>query len=242
MDAVAGGATPHLKLVSGAAVNVSALVDAIGQHFTPWSATPRADNTTHFSYGLAEAVHECNTLDHTVGELHNGLGLGCDCPRAGIGPRSSPLFVLFGGARIRLSSHWGFNASQCYLLLTWIRLCMNQLDEAEGALDRAVSYDFPVRSSVCYRLISAEYQRSTAEGSVKLTVFLSRCSQKSEKINDALLESMKRQTTTRPRCSPTASATSASKDNASCSWRRHDNSLASTNTGVLAQCLEIRFS
>jgi tetratricopeptide repeat protein 21B len=86
---------------------------------------------------------------------------------------------------------------------------MKQFDDAEAALGRAVSYDFGIRASLRYHMINAElseargqydkaidildeltktaeYQQSTANEKVNLTLFMARCYQKSDKINDAL--------------------------------------------------------
>lgn len=123
-----------------------------------------------FANALTEAMFNCNTLERTVADPKNGPI--CDLIARileyipGAIPFSYYLAVLaFGEGRYAqatraiqavLNSHWGFNASQCHLLLAQIRLQMKQFDDAEAALSRAVSYDFNIRSSLRYNMISAQ--------------------------------------------------------------------------------------
>lgn len=176
-----------------------------------------------FTAALTEALHECNTLDWTVANPRNGPV--CDLiARAlefvpGSVPFSYYLAVLaFGEERYAqatraiqsvLTSHWGFNASQCHLLLAQIRLQMKQFDDAEAALSRAVSYDFGIRSSMRYQMINAqlcearaqytkaieilrdimkgaEYEQSSPNEKVNLSLFYAECYQKMDQMSDAL--------------------------------------------------------
>ena len=176
-----------------------------------------------FMNALTEILHECNTLDWTVASPLNGPV--CDLiARAlefvpGSVPFSYYLAVLaFGEERYMqatraiqsvLMSHWGFNASQCHLLLAQIRLKMKQFDDAEAALNRAVSYDFGIRSSLRYQMIHAqlcearaqfskaveiiqdimkgnEYEASGSNEKVNIALFLAQCYQRMDKMQDAL--------------------------------------------------------
>jgi tetratricopeptide repeat protein 21B len=168
-------------------------------------------------------MYECNTLEHTVVNPRNAAI--CDLITRGLefAPGSIPfsyfLAVLaFGdgkyGQAIKaiqkvLLSHWGFNASHCHLLLAQIRLYMKQFDDAEAALARAVSYEFGIRSTLCYRVISAElseargqydkaietligvrkitdYVKSTHNEKVNLTLLMARCYHKQHKFEKTL--------------------------------------------------------
>jgi len=123
-----------------------------------------------FKEALNEAINHCNTLDHTVSNPINGPI--CDLIARmveflpGIIPFSYYLAILaFGENRYSqaikgimnvLSSKWGYNQSNGYILLAQIRLQMKQFDEAEACLNRAVSYDFGIRSSTKYLFISSQ--------------------------------------------------------------------------------------
>ncbi|KAK8885733.1 Tetratricopeptide repeat protein 21B [Tritrichomonas musculus] len=176
-----------------------------------------------FSDALTEAMYQCNTLDRTVGSPRNGPV--CDVIARileyvpGSVPFSYFLAVLaFGEGRYAqatkaiqsvLLSHWGFNASQCHLLLAQVRLQMKQFDEAEQSLSHAVSFDFNIRKSLRYNMISSqlseargqydnaittlkdvmktkEYQTSADNEKVDVYLFLARCYKKLEKKNEAL--------------------------------------------------------
>jgi tetratricopeptide repeat protein 21B len=109
---------------------------------------------------LDEVMTECNALERTVAHPQNGPV--CDIIQhmldfvPGAVPFSYFLAILaFGEQRylqatraIRnvLGSRWGFNASQCHMLLAQIRLQMKQYDDAESELGREVSYDFQIRN------------------------------------------------------------------------------------------------
>lgn len=125
-----------------------------------------------FCEALNEAMEQCNTLDRTVAEPHNGDVCDLIIRMLEYVPGSVPfsyyLAVLgFGEGRFAqvtkainfvLNSKWGFNASHCHLLLAQIRLQMKQFEEADAALNRAVSYDFSIRSSLRYNMILAELE------------------------------------------------------------------------------------
>ena len=123
-----------------------------------------------FEAAMTEAMEHCSTLERTVADPKNGPV--CDLIDMmlefipGAVPFNYYLAVLgFGEGRYAqatkaiqfvLNSHWGYNASQCHLLLAQIRLQMKQFDEAEAALNRAVSFDFGIRSSLKYNMILAQ--------------------------------------------------------------------------------------
>jgi tetratricopeptide repeat protein 21B len=130
-----------------------------------------------FSSAVIEIMFQCNTLDHTVAMPLNGpmceillitLELVPGCV-----PFSYYLAILaFGEERYPmatraiqfvLTSRWGFNASQCHLLLAQIRLQMRQFDDAEAALSRAVSYDFGIRNTLRYQMINAQLSEARAQ-------------------------------------------------------------------------------
>ena len=176
-----------------------------------------------FSEALTEAMNECNTLERTVANPQNAPV--CDIIARmleyvpGAVPFSYYLAVLaFGEGRYSqatkaiqsvLISHWGFNPSQCHLLLAQIRLHMKQFDEAEQSLNHAVSFDFSIRHSLGYNIIAAqlaeargqyenaintfkeiqkgaEYQRCSESEKVKICIFIARCYKKLDKVNEAL--------------------------------------------------------
>lgn len=123
-----------------------------------------------FEDAMQEAMEYCSTLDKTVPDPRNGPV--CDLIETmldfvpGAVPFSYYLAILgYGEGRyvqatkaiqFVLNSHWGYNASHCHLLLAQIRLQMKQFDEAEAALNRAVSFDFGIRSSLRYNMILAQ--------------------------------------------------------------------------------------
>ncbi|EAX97552.1 TPR Domain containing protein [Trichomonas vaginalis G3] len=123
-----------------------------------------------FEDAMTEAMEHCSTLDKTVPDPRNGPV--CDLIEMmldfvpGAVPFSYYLAILgYGEGRyvqatkaiqFVLNSHWGYNASHCHLLLAQIRLQMKQFDEAEAALNRAVSFDFGIRSSLRYNMIMAQ--------------------------------------------------------------------------------------
>jgi tetratricopeptide repeat protein 21B len=168
-----------------------------------------------FSSAVMEIMFQCNTLDHTVAMPLNGAM--CDLLLItlelvpGCVPFSYYLAILaFGEERYAmatraiqfvLTSRWGFNASQCHLLLAQIRLQMRQFDDAKAALGRAVAFDFGVRNTLRYQMISAElsearaqfdkaigivadikksteYATSNSNEKVNLALFLAQCYQK----------------------------------------------------------------
>ncbi|OHT14468.1 TPR Domain containing protein [Tritrichomonas foetus] len=180
-------------------------------------------NLNTFSDALTEAMNECNTLERTVASPQNGPV--CDIIARilenvpGAVPFSYYLAVLaFGEGRYAqatkaiqsvLLSHWGFNASQCHLLLAQVRLQMKQFDEAEQSLNHAVSFDFNIRHSLRYNMIAAqlseargqydnaittlkdvmkgkEYQTSTNNEKVDVYLFLARCYKKLGKTTEAM--------------------------------------------------------
>lgn len=69
-----------------------------------------------------------------------------------------------------LRSKWGYNSSTCHLLLAQIRLQLKQFDEAENSLNRAVSNDFGIRSTLRYNLIVAELNEAKGnyDASIKM--------------------------------------------------------------------------
>ena len=123
-----------------------------------------------FEAAMTEAMEHCSTLDRTVADPRNGPV--CDLIDImlefipGAVPFNYYLAVLgFGEGRyaqatkaikIVLESHWGYNVSQCHLLLAQIKLQMKQFDEADAALNRAVGFDFGIRSTLRYNMILAE--------------------------------------------------------------------------------------
>ncbi|KAH0786423.1 TPR Domain containing protein [Histomonas meleagridis] len=176
-----------------------------------------------FSSALNEAMNECNTLDKTVSNPQNGIL--CDIIQRcidiipGAIPFSYFLAILaFGEGRYSqatktiqkvLISHWGYNASHCHLLLAQIRLQMKQYDDAEEELNRAVSFDFGIRSSLRYNMINArlfeargqyeksveilkdlikssEYQKSSQNEKVDISIFLARCYSKLNRYTDSI--------------------------------------------------------
>ena len=176
-----------------------------------------------FADAMLEAMQYCNTLERTVGEPHNGEVCDLIIRMREFIPGSVPfayyLAILgFGEGRYAqvtkaiqfvLDSKWGFNASQCHLLLAQIRLQMKQFDEAEAALNRAVAYDFSVRSSLRYSMILAqlsdargqfdkaenavnslmktsEYTTATPQERLNVIIFLSHVYKKMNKFTDAL--------------------------------------------------------
>ena len=179
-------------------------------------------NLSSFSDALTEAMYCCNTLERSVPSPKNGPV--CDIIAAvleyipGAVPFSYYLAVLaFGEGRYSqatkaiqsvLGSRWGFNGSQCHLLLAQVRLQTKQFDEAEQSLNRAVSFDFSIRNSLRYNIINVqlleargqyenaiktlrevikgpEYQ--TASNSEKVNIFLmiARCQKKDGKEKEA---------------------------------------------------------
>ena len=212
--------------------------DKVAQVFTPQSSRISPDrkmpsdaftdeilqiNLSDFADALQEAMEYCNTLDRTVADPHNGEV--CDLIVRmlefipGAVPFSYYLAVLgFGEGRYAqvtkaiqfvLNSKWGFNASQCHLLLAQIRLQMKQFDEAELALNRAVSFDFSIRSGLRYNMILAqlndargqydkavetinnlmktsEYTTATSGERLKVNIFLSHVYKKMGKLTEAM--------------------------------------------------------
>lgn len=176
-----------------------------------------------FTDAITEAMYECNTLERTVSNPKNGPI--CDIIARvlefvpGAVPFSYYLAVLaFGEGRYAqatkaiqsvLLSHWGFNASQCHLLLAQVRLQMKQFDEADVSLTHAVSFDFSIRQSLRYNMIlaqlseargqfdkaittlksvmkSPEYQSSADNEKVNVYLFLARCYKKLGQTSDAM--------------------------------------------------------
>lgn len=176
-----------------------------------------------FSSALTEVINYCNTLEKTVTRPRNGPV--CDIIAnvlelvPGAIPFSYYLAVLaFGEGRYQqatkaimsvLQSRWGFNASQCHLLLAQVRLQTKQFDEAEASLNRAVSFDFGIRNSLRFNMINAqlneargqfenaiktlkdvmkgqEYQSSSDNEKVNVYLFLSRCQKKNNEIDMAM--------------------------------------------------------
>jgi tetratricopeptide repeat protein 21B len=176
-----------------------------------------------FSLAVTEIMSECNTLDHTVAEPFNDPVCDALIFTLDIIPGCIPfqyyLAVLaYGEERYEeathaihfvLTSHWGFNPSQCHLLLAQIRLEMKQFDDAEAALQRAVSYDFGVRATLRYQMINArlsearaqfdkaieivleikkgaEFPTSSSNEKINLALFLAQCYQKAGKDDMAI--------------------------------------------------------
>jgi tetratricopeptide repeat protein 21B len=176
-----------------------------------------------FSSAVIEVMNECNTLDHTVQKPCNGAVCDLILIALAIVPGCVPFSYYFAilaygeeryaqatrAIQFVLGSHWGFNASQCHLLLAQIRLQMKQFDDAEAALSRAVSYEFAIRKTMRYQLINAqlsearaqydkaieiataiqstpEYANATPTEKVNLTLFLAECFEKSDKGEQAL--------------------------------------------------------
>ncbi|EAY13986.1 TPR Domain containing protein [Trichomonas vaginalis G3] len=160
-------------------------VEMVSQIFSPQSARQNSEKKLpvdlfcdqivniklpDFAEAMNEAMEHCNTLEKTVADPHNGDVCDLIVRMLEYVPGSVPfsyyLAVLgFGEGRFAqvtkaiqfvLNSKWGFNASQCHLLLAQIRLQMKQFEEADAALSRAVSYDFSIRSSLRYNMILAE--------------------------------------------------------------------------------------
>lgn len=129
---------------------------------------------SEFSMALDEAMMHCNTLDRTVGDPRNGPVCDVIIRMLDFLPGSVPfsyyLAVLgFGEKRYSqamkaiqfvLTSRWGFNASQCHLLLAQIKLRLKQFDEVENSINRAVSHDFGIRSTLRYNMIHAQLEEA----------------------------------------------------------------------------------
>ena len=183
-----------------------------------------------FSMAIIEVMDFCSTPEKQVAHPQNAAV--CDLIALALNyiPGAVPfnyyLAVLaFGEGRYAqatkaiqnvLKSHWGFNASQCHLLLAQIRLQMKQFGEAEKVMNQAISYDFSIRESMMFKTVqaqlceargqyseaikilnemikSSEYQKSPDREKVKILLFLSRSlfklhenEQSLKVINDAL--------------------------------------------------------
>jgi len=135
-----------------------------------------------FSDALKEVLNSCNTLEYTVVDPKNGIVCDVIAKMLDFNPGSVPIsyflaILAFGEGRYSqamkaiqfvLNSRWGYNPSLCHLLLAQIRLQMKQYDESEASLNRAVSYDFSIRSTFRYNMIMA--QLTDCQGAYELAI------------------------------------------------------------------------